>query len=290
MAILFQLSFIAIVLSCIDGPRCAHHALIVVTIVLENSSDVTLRSGNHWLHWKDTWEYWTHATHKLFNKIVTLLRLPDTLLTQKSCTYISHVHQQLHLQTWMWTEQCLDSPLFPKLFFLTTAPWFYQIAATSTAPPIFTTTTTSPIYIYIMSASSFLPYTVPEDGNCGENQNIGTTSVHVSAESQSYASDPSCKKKKKKKYQDQGYLTNLRIGQSDVILESCSANYRWFMCSSWQKNATILKKEIGFAYFRIFEFSQTRIQDTVNVIFNSSCRQNVHPFNRTFLWYWYCDW
>lgn len=47
MAILFQLSFIAIVLSCIDGPRCAHHALIVVTIVLENSSDVTLRSGNH---------------------------------------------------------------------------------------------------------------------------------------------------------------------------------------------------------------------------------------------------
>lgn len=76
-----------------------------------------------------------------------------------------------------------------------------------------------------MSASSFLPYTVPEDGNCGENQNIGTTSVHVSAESQSYASDPSCKKKKKK-YQDQGYLTNLRIGQSDVILESCSANYR----------------------------------------------------------------
>lgn len=149
MAILFQLSFIAIVLSCIDGPRCAHHALIVVTIVLENSSDVTLRSGNHWLHWKDTWEYWTHATHKLFNKIVTLLRLPDTLLTQKSCTYISHVHQQLHLQTWMWTEQCLDSPLFPKLFFLTTAPWFYQIAATSTAPPIFTTTTTSPIYIYI---------------------------------------------------------------------------------------------------------------------------------------------
>lgn len=101
---------------------------------------------------------------------------------------------------------------------------------------------------------------------------------------------PKLQKKKKKKYQDQGYLTNLRIGQSDVILESCSANYRWFMCSSWQKNATILKKEIGFAYFRIFEFSQTRIQDTVNVIFNSSCRQNVHPFNRTFLWYWYCDW